>query len=259
MAFEYKIPNFLPQRVLTRSILYAVRDLSFLEQSLRFEEYSDGIISGCDLYEENLHIEIRSGMVKFEGRLYILKEPLRVPYQHTDNWTILKIVFSPPQESIDFDYYSGALQLADSTDLQPHEMEIGRFKLKKGSRLRTQYVDFSDMNTEFDTVNLIHIRQAAKGGETVSMHITNYFAREAYPYMQDNPLDIAFCSNCLASGMAMRREYIQHYVCNRLQMHYHEMDNVEIHKTLTSILHAVKTGSMPDTKRRPQKRAVLIE
>jgi hypothetical protein len=256
MPFTSKILKFTSGRALTQTILQELRDQDQAEQNIRYSALSDGVISGCLLYEENTRIGVQNGLVKFGGRVYMLPNKESIPYQPTDAWTILKIVFQPEESNPDLSSHSGNLVLSQGTDVQTNELELGRFKLKAGSRLRTEYVDFSDMATEYDTVNLIHIRFASADGDTLNPRITTRFAREAYPYLwnvgnrrgrgeearEEQAMDLAFCSACLADGRAIRREYIRMYVLNRWHMEDREMSNEELHKGLSGILAAIKTG-----------------
>ena len=67
MSFISKIPTFAPGP-LRKEILFALRDLTCVEQELRYGEYSDGILSGCRLYESGMRIGVEKGMVKYTDR-----------------------------------------------------------------------------------------------------------------------------------------------------------------------------------------------
>ncbi len=257
--FEHKIPKFTPKRALSREILFSMRDIAYQEQSVRYAEYCDGIITGCALYEENMKIGVQNGLVKFGGRLYILNEKLDLPYQPTDEWTMLKICFGTQIPSRDFIHYSGKLVLDNGLRVQANEMELGRFKLKKGSRLRTNYMNFRDMETEYDTVNLLHVVQAAPGEPTVSPKITRLFAQEAFPFLCDHPMDISFCSICLGSEQAVSRNYIQWYISRRMNTDYKHLDNLQIHRCLTDILEAIRTGITLGGRKRPSGHTILLD
>lgn len=232
---EYKIPTLNPGPV-KKEIMQCLRDIALDEQNIRYHEHTDGIIAGCGLVEESMKVGLVNGIVKFAGRLYKLKEKTLVSYEPTDNWTALKLRFSPQMQHREYVHYVAELALDVSLDLKPNEMEMGRFKLKTGSRLRTTYKDFWDMGTEYDTVNLLYVRQAALYATTLSPAITMHFAREAFQYAAEYPLDAAFCTACLQNGGPVSRELIQRYVCIRIGREYSEMDNAELHRGLAQIL-----------------------
>jgi len=238
MAFIHKIPTFEPGP-LKKEILIALRDLSYKEQMLRYQEYSDGILYGCKLYEENMHIGVLSGIIKYAGRIYMISERNNVSYEPTDSWTVLKIRFGTQIQHPEYTHFSGELVLDTNILILPNETEMGRFKLKKGSVLRTEYKDFYDMTTEYDTVNLQHVRQAGLGEQTLSPEITKYFAREAYAFIKDHALDAAFCGQAL-NGKTMTREYIERYVSARTGQEYRKMDNDELLQGLEEVLRKIR-------------------
>ena len=216
-----------------------MRDLAENEQAARYAAYSDGILAGCALFEKNMEIGVTSGLVKFAGRVYVLPQADSAKYSARDVWTVLKIQFGGERLTRDFRIYEGYLVLDDNTDILPNEIELGRFKLKQGSRLRSTYTDFQDMETEYDTVNPINIPYAGIGEHTLSPVILNHFAKEAYPYAESN-IDIAFCSCCLANSGAMSRESIRRYLWRRLDMESIELDNQQMHSRLADILADMK-------------------
>jgi hypothetical protein len=232
---EFKIPVFNAGPV-KREMLLCLRDIAMDEQNIRYHEYSDGIIAGCGLIEEGMKIGLNHGIVKFGGRIYKLSEKALLPYEPTDTWTVLKLRFGPKIQHKEYEHYTAELVLDGDVERKPNEMEMGRFKLKKGSRLRTEYKDFWDMVTEYDTVNLIHVRQSARFDTTLSPAITMHLAKEAFSHLGANSLDSAFCTACLSTGEPLSRELITRYVCNRLGYEYEEKSNVELHKGLAEIL-----------------------
>ena len=131
-------------------------------------------------------------------------------------------------------FHTGELVLEENVQLMPNELELGRFKLKKGSSLRTEYKDFADLQTEYDTVNLTFVRQAGIGKATLRPEVTHRFAHEAYPLAQD-PLDIAFCATALEAA-PVPKDYLQHYICRRLGTPYREMAHEELLPGLAQVL-----------------------
>jgi hypothetical protein len=236
--FEYTIPLFNPAP-LRREILESTRDLAAREQAARYGGYSDGVLAGCGLFESDMNIGVLGGLVKFAGRVYVLPERESVPYRPTDAWTVLKIRFGGEERSRDFLRYTGYLALDENTNVLPNELELGRFKLKQGSRLRTEYTDFRDMETEYDTVNLIGVPFAGVGEPTLSPVIMTHFAKEAYPYAAE-AIDLAFCSSCLAGGGVMSRESVRLYLARRLKLPVRPFDNAELHGRLADVLADMK-------------------
>jgi len=253
---EHKVPTLSPGPV-KKEIMQCILGIALDEQNIRFHDYTDGIVMGCGLIEDNMTIGLVGGIVKYAGRLYKLTERMFVPYDHTDEWAVLKLKFSPRLLHKEYIHYTAELMLDTNIAILPGEMELGRFKLKKGSRLRTQYKDFWDMCTEFDTVNLLYVNHAARHQPTLSPEITTHFAREAFAHLGDNCLDAAFCSVCLSSGDAVGRELITQYVCNRLKLEYKEMDNARLHSALGEILDSI-TGRAHNDSGKGHRDGVLV-
>lgn len=256
--FEHKVPLFTPKRILSREILFSLRDLAYQEQVIRYTGYSDGVIAGCDLFEKAQTIGVKNGVVKFAGRLYQLESAISVPYEPTEQWRVLKVRFATQRETPDFAFYQGELVLDENTELAPNELELGRFKLKRGSRLRTKYVDFADMATEYDTVNLLHVRQAFPNEPTLHREITAHFAREAYPFLTDNALDIGFCGQCLASGQPVSRELVRLYLSARMKTDEPGMGSPELYRSLGRVLKAIKSGGALDGRKRADNHAIML-
>jgi hypothetical protein len=254
--FEYKLPLFNPAP-LRKEILESVRDLALLEQSARYGDYSDGVLAGCGLFERDMNIGVTGGLVKFGGRVYVLSDKADVPYRPTDAWTVLKIQFGGEEKSRDFLRFAGGLTLDESTNILPNELELGRFKLKRGSRLRTEYVDFSDMETEYDTVNLIHVPYAGIGEATLSPTILMYFAREAYSLVTE-PADIAFCCTCLAENGVMSRESIVRYLSRHSESGGESAGNHYLHRCLAQILADLKDQNPGGSGQTDNKGVLLL-
>jgi hypothetical protein len=253
--FEHKIPLFNPAP-LRREILESVRDLALLEQSARYGDYSDGVLAGCGLFEHDMNVGVTGGLIKFGGRVYVLPDKAGVPYRPTDTWTVLKIQFGGEEKGRDFLRFVGHMTLDENTNILPNELELGRFKLKRGSRLRTEYADFADMETEYDTVNLIHVPYAGIGEATLSPTVLMHFAREAYPIVTE-PADVAFCCACLAGNGVMSRESIVRYLSRHSESEIGPQTNHSLHRRLAQILAGLK-GSGPDASGRQENKGVLL-
>ena len=247
--FEHKIPTFNPAP-LRKEILETMRDLAVKEQSARYGAYSNGILAGCGLFERGMRVGVEEGIIKFAGRVYVLDQPESVPYQSTDAWTVLKVQFSGEKNTRDFQTFIGQIVLDANPNILPNEIELGRFKLKHGSRLRTNYTDFQDMETEYDTVNLVHVPYAGISEPTLSPIILIHFAREAYPFATD-PLDLAFCSACLAGSGVMSRESIRLYLWRRSEIEGPMFDNRELHSHLANALAEMKGETRPGGQGQP--------
>lgn len=239
--FTTHFPNFQKGRILKREMLENLRDLPRDFLDLYFQEYSNGIIAGVNLQVNGTTLIVTKGIVKQNGRLYILHSDYELPYFPTGKETVLKIKFGEELTGPDFTTFSSEIMLDDLDELAENELELGRFKLKPGTKLRTDYIDFADFATEFNTVNSIHCQYAGLYRSTFHPMILRYFAREMLKSKPSNAYDISFALECL-NQERMQREVIDYYISNRLGLEYKEYTNLEIHKYLGRILLEVQSG-----------------
>ena len=119
-------------------------------------------------------------------------------------------------------------------------MEICRFKLKKGAILRTDYTDFFDRATEFDTINTINAPHAAPHGSTISAEITKHFAESAKNFELESE-DFNFCLSAL-SGKIISAEQIAFYIERRLKINLPDKKNQTLYDNLCLILQDIQGG-----------------
>ena len=74
MLFENNYPLFNSGRLLKIDMLEELRDFPREFFDIRLKEYSNGIISGCDIDVTDDFIDIKKGIIKYQDVLYLLKE-----------------------------------------------------------------------------------------------------------------------------------------------------------------------------------------
>lgn len=202
---------------------------------LYFQDYSDGIIEGVEVAIEEDKLIITKGIVKHQNRLYLLLHNSVIPYSATGKETILKIRFQEEMMELDFTRFTANIVLDELNEVASNELELGRFKLKPGARLRSKHEDFLDFATEYNTFNYIHCHYAGFQKSTYHPIILQYYARELLSNRPTNPYDISFAFSCINEDR-VQRETILYYVSNRLGLEFKEYTNVQIHKYLSRIL-----------------------
>lgn len=253
-------PLFERGRIMKKELMLAVRNYSFEYVAARYQDFSDGILFGCGLKVYPDGIEIAIGGIKFGGFIYLVSEPIRIPYTPNDSITVLKARFYPQERDADSIRYSGDLVLDTQTKREENELEFCRFLLQNGARLRDDYKGFEDIQTEFDTVNLAQANHAAVGGMTLSPFITTAFAQEALEYRLEDAWDIAFCSQCLNSGLAVQKNLIQTYVTARLGLDKQDMDTLTLFEKLSLVLREIQQGTRIGAgRRRSHRQQILVD
>ncbi len=256
--FSNHYPHFLKGRILKTEMLENLRDYPRNVIDILFQEDSDGIIAGADVLVGEDSLTITRGIVKHNGRMYLLTDNHRLPYRASGKETLLKIRFHEAVSGSDFTSHQTEIILDDQVRLDQNERELARFKLKEGARLRTQYQSFADLATEFNTLNIIHTEYAGHGRSTLHPAILRYFASEALQCAPSHPFDIAFAMQCLNHG-PVDRELILMYLANRLGTGYREYTNIQIHKHLGHLLDEIKTGSRARREMAGGRQRVIVD
>lgn len=190
---ENRYPLFAGRRILRKESLWDIRDYSYLGWQLYYDDYTDGLLKGCSIRAEDGVLIIGRGMIKFHGFIYLLQEEERIFYQPENAWRVLKAEFSENENSLDYKAYRIRFFLDGELACGEHQMEMCRFYLREGSVLRDSYKGFSDMATEYDTINLIHAAVAGVGKRTLHPVILLQFAEELWQQRNKEAVDINFC------------------------------------------------------------------
>ncbi|MGZ0042449.1 DNA and RNA helicase [Paenibacillus ottowii] len=228
------VPKFEKGRILKTEMLENLRDYprSFLD--IRYQDYSDGIITGMNVTVGEHTLTVGRGIVKHNDKLYLLEQEHEVPYAATGRLSVLKIKFQKEQSTTDFQSYLGEIVIEEEQANQS-ELELGRYKLKEGALLRSDYVDFADLATEFNTFNLIEVPHAGTTGPTLSPFMFKMFARELISRGTSDPFDLAFTMLCLNQGF-IEREAVLHYLSSRSGASYRDYGSNKLHQVMARVL-----------------------
>lgn len=238
--FSNKYPVFSRGRILKLEMLDCIRDFPKDIVNVHINGYANGILTGCRLSVNDDYIIISPGIICFDQDIYILKENYKVPYTHTNETAVLKVKFTGENSNQDFVSYITEVFIDNDTNVHKDEIELCRFKLKEGAKLRNNYTDFEDMTTEYNTINIINSQFAAYENSTISPYVLKYFAKEAFKYKLSNPLDISFCMQCFQNEKAINKELIISYISSRLDQEHEDYSNERIYKYLIRILDTIK-------------------
>ncbi|QDY83670.1 DNA and RNA helicase [Paenibacillus polymyxa] len=235
------VPKFEKGRILKTEMLENLRDYprSFLD--IRYQDYSDGIITGMNVTVGEHTLTVGRGIVKHNDKLYLLEQEHEVPYAATGRLSVLKLLFLEPTDRPDFIAHHADIVLEEEAEFSQDELELGRFKLKDGAVLRSKYQDFADMATEFNTWSDIHAPFAGLKQSTLRPETMCYFASELLKSGATDPMDCMFALMCLNSEV-VGRESIQHYIANRNATEYREYSHAQLHRQLVLILEGTGRG-----------------
>ena len=245
--FENKYPLFNSGRILKIEMLEDLRNFPRDFINIRLKEYSDGIISGCEIDVEDDFLIIKSGIIKHKNTFYTLNENIKVKYESNNKTTLLKIKFLESLEKEDFIKNSTEIYLDDDLEIKENEIELCRFKLRTGAKLRINHIDFNDLTTEYDTVNTINCKFSTYNGTSLSPNVLKVFGSELLKCNVNDPWDIAFGMNCIQSKEPIEKEIIINYLVYKLNVSIKDYSNEEIYFYLLDVLKAAKNGSYGKT------------
>ena len=255
---EQKYPQLEKLHILRTETLVSMRDRAFETLLLFLKNYNDGIVSGCKLVTTKDSITLTEGIILHNNFLYLIKEPMSVDYSPTDELIIMKMVFAPEIFTENFIQRNVSVELSHDLNLADNEIELCRFKLKKGAILRTDYTDFFDRTTEFDTINAINVPYAAPNGSTISPEITKHFAESASKFDLE-PEDFSFCLEAL-NGQILSREQISFYIERRLKINLPDKENQTLYDNLCLILQDIQSGRQREIiGGKSRRREIIVE
>lgn len=215
--FKNSYPLFEEKHLLTKEMLENLRDYPRMVTDHLFSDFADGIVSGCKITWDQGELMVGSGMVWRKGKLYFMKEAFRVACGAMDSVRYLKIRFTDCSQETGGMTERGEIVLEDRRVDSEREMELCRFRLQEGAKLRYKYENFEDYSTKFDTVDQIDTPYAAKGKSTMKPELLVQYAREMIKKGSFNPLDAAFSMEILAQDGRISMEGILAYIEGRIE------------------------------------------
>lgn len=254
--FQNSYPVFEAKRLLKKEMLENLRDFPRNLFRLQYQNYSDGILAGCEIRGGEAGLQILPGILCYRGEPYFLDKPYPVSCRAEGKQTYIKVHFWDKAVGSSGEEFCSQITADEQEPDAGQELELGRFKLQPGARLRSEYVDFYDYETEFDTVNRIHAPYAAPDRPGIWPQICKSFAGEMLKHSVTDPWDSAFCLSCLQLKEAMPYEAVRTYLNMRLEQD-REYTNGQIYGALKRILReAGRRGEEPE--RSPRRDGTVL-
>ncbi|MDE7312398.1 MAG: hypothetical protein K2N87_12395 [Eubacterium sp.] len=239
-------PLFSKGRVLKKESLEALRDFPGRLAKLGLADWRDGILYGFGISYERGMIEVCAGAVWYQGQV-VLTETQRIPFRAYEQQITVCLRLHPVAATEDFSIRPLELRLKNG-EPGSGELELGRFRLSEGARLRKDYKDLRDCRTAYNTLDITQIPYAGAGGITVSPELLRIFARLVLEHTDALELDVQFAFLCL-NHPPVSRECLLRYLSRRMGEPYRELTHSEIYERLVRIAEAGNRG-MQHNKRR---------
>ncbi|MCL2593576.1 MAG: hypothetical protein FWD82_09460 [Defluviitaleaceae bacterium] len=255
---EIIYPYFNRDRILKIQTLENLRDFPRDVLDVYSEDLSDGIVCGLTPQIDKEIITFSKGIVKYKGELYVINNTPTIDYGVTEIEVLIKLNFY--DEKKDKDYKTRLMEITIDKDLEikENQIEIGRFKLKAGAYLRSDYQDLYDFTTEYNTINVVHVLYAGYKEPTLSHLILKYFAKEALETRTQNVMDINFCMMALNSGR-VERDVILNYIAYKLEEELKPSSNEELHDSLVEVLKVIKRENSGLKRRRVADKKIILD
>ena len=236
-----KIPEFHSGHILKREMMAELSAYLYRLGPLLYQNCADGIVSGCMLTTTEDSIVVNPGIIRYEGDFYLIREPQFALYAPTNTTRVLNLVFHDQVQTDSFVTREIELAFTEGASAEKRYLELCRFKLQPGARLRYTYTSFADRETEYDTLNIIHAPFCGMGRPTLSPEITAHFAREALDAGAEGT-DAMFCMMLLASKEPVQAEALEAYIHSKLGKDYACHSNLGMYQGLISCLKQFKGG-----------------
>lgn len=242
---EHIYPAFERGRIMKKELLWALRDYSYTALQLQYADYPDGILSGCKIRVEDDALYITPGMIKCSDFIFLIAEEEKMVNLPVNCCASLKFRLKKKESLPDYIRYVTEFVFDENIKRHQNELELCRFKLKEGARLRTDYKDFFDIQTEYDTVNLANATWSSCGGNTLSKEITDCFARKVLECRDADDKDAQFAYLMLQSKDAVNYAIITDYILRKTggKGMGVQMDTEEAFRKLEEILEGIRRGT----------------
>ena len=232
--FTYEYPEFEKKHLLTAEMLEQLRDHPRHYSELMFYGYGNGIVNGCGLSWEENRLTVDKGILYWNGNLYFMKEPYALDCFPENQLRYLKVKFLKEEKQPGKIRGGTSIYLSKEPVDSSCEMELCRFRLQVGARLRSSHQDFRDYATEYDTINIIHAPFASASGTTMNPKILLQYAEEMLETEMTDAFDIVFVMNLLANDGRVSRMVIKRYVMRSSRRDNSSDTNGELYQELLS-------------------------
>lgn len=253
-------PLFERNRILKKELLWSLRDYSFAHIQLEYQEYDQGILRGYEIKVRENDLVIGPGIFKYGNFVCLQTEEERIPYSPKEQLQYLRMKVEIDRTSQDYIAYKMEYYVTTDEKKEENEFELCRFHLRSGARLRDQYRDFGDMETEYDTVSLIYSEWGGLGGKTLSPAIIKYFANIVLESENSQLEDRSFAYLCLTQPGTIPAHVLISYISMRSGVRLKEVVNNQIiYRSMCGIIKEIQKGKEKGAGSRKERHKILVD
>lgn len=255
--FKFESPVFVHKNILKKDMLEELRDYPLKISRMLFADCGDGVLKGCKITWENNILKVHPGLILYGGNIYRMEEEQSLNCPPADRLTFIKVRFVTMDYEKDRMGGIGDVYL-DENPPELREIELGRFRLQEGARLRTVYENFEDYRTEFDTVNRIHMPCVCAGSVGMWPELLMEFALELMKTGTENVFDISFAMEILGAKGEVSRELVVFYVENNTGKKVTDSSGSYLYEKLLHILRERRSGGSSFHKNQGNPRQMVL-
>lgn len=255
--FKFEAPVFVHKNILKKEMLEELRDYPLQISRLLFGGCGDGVLKGCKITWGNNILKVHPGLILYEGNIYRMEEEQSLNCPPADRLTFIKVRFVTMDYEKDYVGGFGDVYL-DENPPELREMELGRFRLQEGARLRTVYENFEDYHTEFDTVNRIHMPCICVGSVGLWPELLMKFALELLETGTENVFDISFAMQILGAKGEVSQELVVFYVERSTGKKVTDISGSYLYDKLLHILRERRMGGNGSDRRQSGTKQILL-
>lgn len=255
--FKFEVPVFVHKNILKKEMLDELRDYPLQISKMMMDGCGDGVLKGTGITWSDNILKIHPGLILHGGNIYRMEEDWNIDCPATDQLTYIKVRF------ITTDYEKnriGGLGDVYMNEVPPEngEIELGRFRLQEGARLRTEYENFEDYQTEFDTVNRIHMPYVCYGDIGLWPKLLMEYASELMDTGTENIYDISYAMQVMAGNGQVAMGLTLWYVEKCMDGMLTDRSNSSVYEKLRYILRERKQGNNSLNRQQNQSRQMLL-
>lgn len=254
--FKYVYPQFEKKRLLRGEMLEQLRDYPKNYIKMSFQNYGNGILSGCGISWDDERLTIEPGIILYRNNLYMMDTPYQLECRPLDRQRYLKVQFLAEERDNGSIVGNTRISLEEEAPNPACEIELCRFRLQAGARLRDNHEGFEDFSTMYDTINLIHAPYAVEGGSTLNPLLLKTFAKEMIRKKSEEVMDVIFSMNVLANHGHISGESVLEYLYARTGEE--TAGNLEIYRSLLEVLKLQKSRAPRREQGNQTTRSVML-
>ena len=150
-------PLFERNQTLKKEMLWSLRDYIFAHARVKYQEYGQGILTGCSLSIQGEEIAVRPGLLKYGQAVCIMMEEARIPFGAAQEMRYLHMAVREDRSAPDYIAYRMELALSGEGCEE-------RAWPRRWRRMGGEMAEYMDMRKVYGALRRI-LEQSGRGEE----------------------------------------------------------------------------------------------